>query len=146
MRAGCRFWRKGCGALTRRSRRTVDRAATELKRPAGSDAFGFDATGFARLPAEIALRLLGRALTELGCEGPVELGKLEALAAALVDAQNAGIGFRRSLAGAIVTLAKGNKGQITVETAPARRLNAGRTASKSLTKRRPGGAPSAKKR
>ena len=42
---------------------------------------------YARLPSEIALRLLGRAVAELGCEGPVELGKLEALKAALDGAK-----------------------------------------------------------
>ncbi|HEY0224026.1 MAG TPA: tRNA lysidine(34) synthetase TilS [Pseudolabrys sp.] len=79
----------------------------------------FEATEYARLPAEIALRLLGRAVTELGREGPVELGKLEALKAALDDAQRAGNGrFRRSLAGAIVTLTGDT---ISVERAPARR-------------------------
>jgi tRNA(Ile)-lysidine synthase len=79
----------------------------------------FEATDYARLPAEIALRLLGRAVTELGCEGPVELGKLETLKAALDEAQRAGNGrFRRSLAGAIVTLADAT---VSVERAPARR-------------------------
>jgi tRNA(Ile)-lysidine synthase len=124
----------------------VDRAMAELRRSGASTAQGFDATGFARLPAEIALRLLGRTIAEFGCEGPVELGKLEALAAALCDAQNSGSGLRRSLAGAVVTLAKGNSGPITVETAPARRSNVRRAALKSLTKRRPGGAPRPKTR
>jgi tRNA(Ile)-lysidine synthase len=102
------------------------------------------AQAFWALPAEVALRLLGRAVTGVGNEGPVELGKLEALARVLTDAQNTGIGFRRSLAGAIVTLAKS---QITVETAPARRAAAAAKAGvKSLTKYRSGDAGKTKKR
>ena len=73
---------------------------------------------FAELPAEIALRLLGRAVAQVGDEGPVELAKLEALKAALDAALKAGTGrFRRSLAGAMVTLAMP---QIAVERAPPR--------------------------
>jgi tRNA(Ile)-lysidine synthase len=86
----------------------------------------FDALGFFMLPAEIALRLVGRAVANMGDEGPVELAKLEALTAALEAAQKAGNRrFRRSLAGAMVTLAKS---KITVERAPPRR-------QMSLTKR-----------
>jgi tRNA(Ile)-lysidine synthase len=102
----------------------VNRAAAELTlSSARPDAIAFDAAGYARLPAEIALRLIGRALARVGDEGPVELAKLEALKAALDAAQNAGqkggnARFRRSLAGAIVTLAER---QITVERAPPRR-------------------------
>ncbi len=78
-----------------------------------------DALAYARLPAEIALRLIGRAVTKMGSEGPVELGKLEALKASLDAAQKAGNGrFRRSLAGALVSLSIGT---ISVERAPARR-------------------------
>ncbi|RAI36278.1 hypothetical protein CH341_30450, partial [Rhodoplanes roseus] len=54
-------------------------------------------------------------------EGPVELGKLESIAAGLAAAC-AGCGpaarFRRTLAGAMVTLAGG---RLAVEPAPARR-------------------------
>jgi tRNA(Ile)-lysidine synthase len=102
----------------------VGRAAAELTQsPARPGAIAFDTAGYARLPAEIALRLIGRALAMAGDEGPVELAKLEALKAALDAAQNAGqkggnARFRRSLAGAIVTLAGR---QITVERAPPRR-------------------------
>ncbi len=105
----------------------VDWAETELTLAPAI----FDAAGYARLPAEIALRLLGRAVTRAGDEGPVELAKLEALKVALDAAQKtAATKFRRSLAGAMVTLAGG---QIAVERAPLRR---GRT----LTKRRSGRA------
>jgi tRNA(Ile)-lysidine synthase len=89
------------------------------------------------LPAEIALRLLGRAVARIGDEGPVELAKLEALKAALGAAQKAGTaGFRRSLAGAIVTL---DGPEITVERAPPRR-------GRPLTTRRRGNAKRAKSR
>ena len=110
----------------------VDRAAAELARPAPAvGVIAYDAAGYAALPAEIALRLIGRALAQTGDEGPVELAKLEALKLALDAAKNAGnTCFRRTLAGAIVTLADR---QITVERAPPRR---GRT----LTTRRAGNA------
>ena len=58
----------------------VDRAMAELAvelAPSGS--LSIEARRFAELPAEIALRLLGRAVARAGDEGPVELGKLEAL-------------------------------------------------------------------
>jgi tRNA(Ile)-lysidine synthase len=110
----------------------VERAAAELTlSPATSGAIAFDAAGYARLPAEIALRLIGRALAKAGDEGPVELAKLEALKTALDAAQNAGNRpFRRSLAGAIVTL---GMNEITVERAPPRR-------GRPLTKRGRGNA------
>jgi tRNA(Ile)-lysidine synthase len=130
--------------LARRLRRAesaieaaVDRAAAlviDMPRP---HAVALEARRFAELPAEIALRLLGRLVAQVGDEGPVELGKLEALKSALDAAQNTGDGpFRRSLAGAIVTLAGP---QMIVERAPARRRNL-------LTKHRPGRARRAKKR
>jgi tRNA(Ile)-lysidine synthase len=76
-------------------------------------------------------------VAQAGDEGPVELAKLEALKAALDGAQKAGPGrFRRSLAGAMVTL---GGTQITVETAPPRR-------GKALTKRGRGKAKPAKTR
>jgi tRNA(Ile)-lysidine synthase len=108
----------------------VARAEAELSRPEPArGAVAFDAAGYAALPAEIALRLVGRALAKAGDEGPVELGKLEELTAALEAAQNTGgARFRRSLAGAIVTL---GGGQITVDRAPPRR-------SKRLTNPRSG--------
>jgi tRNA(Ile)-lysidine synthase len=110
----------------------VDRAHTELTADLGAPG-AYDATGYARLPAEIALRLLGRAIGSLGDEGPVELGKLEALKEALDAAQMSGSKrFRRSLAGALVTLAKG---KITVERAPPRKQA---SRAMSLTKRRQG--------
>jgi tRNA(Ile)-lysidine synthase len=85
-----------------------------------------DAAAYVQLPSEVALRLLGRAIARIGNEGPVELGKLEAFGAGLMHAlgskpQNAR--FRRTLAGALVTL---REGRITVEEAPPRRFQRGR--------------------
>jgi tRNA(Ile)-lysidine synthase len=116
----------------------VDRAEAELASPPSAPgAVAFEAAGYARLPAEIALRLIGRAVARAGDEGPVELAKLEALKAALDTAQKAGNArFRRSLAGAIVTLAGL---EITVERAPPRR-------GKALTTGRRGNAKPAKSR
>ena len=86
----------------------------------------FNARGFAKLPDEIALRLLGMLVASMGDEGPVELGKLEALFAALTETihQEAeprrarAPRFRRTLAGASVIL-EGER--IVVERAPPRR-------------------------
>ncbi len=75
----------------------------------------FEIARFADLPAEVALRLLGRAVTHVGNEGPVELGKLELLYDALRSARAP---LRRTLAGALITLAPE---RLTVERAPARR-------------------------
>ena len=75
----------------------------------------FETARFADLPAEVALRLLGRAVTHAGNEGPVELGKLELLYDALRSARAP---LRRTLAGALITLAPE---RLTVERAPARR-------------------------
>jgi tRNA(Ile)-lysidine synthase len=77
-----------------------------------------DAEGFAGLPAEVALRLLGRAIARVGDEGPVQLGKLESLAEALTAASGRPVRFRRTLAGAMVTL---ERVRIAIERAPARR-------------------------
>jgi tRNA(Ile)-lysidine synthase len=118
--------------------RAVERAVADLfvELPA-APAIAIELRRFADLPAEVALRLLGRAMARVGDEGPVELGKLEALKTALDEAQNrAENRFRRTLAGAIVTL---KDPQILVERAPRRRR-------KALTKRRPGPANSAKRR
>ena len=79
-----------------------------------------EAGAFFELPEEIALRLLGRAIALAGDEGPVELGKLEALNEALREANRSGR-FRRTLAGALVSVA----GELlTVERAPPRRRRA----------------------
>lgn len=102
---------------------------------AGQGAVTLPAAGFAKLPSEIALRVLGRAVAKRATEGPVELGKLEALLAAVVSAVQKGpkAPFRRTLAGALVS-ASGEK--ISVESAPARKKP---PAASPLTKR--GGRP-----
>jgi tRNA(Ile)-lysidine synthase len=110
--------------------RAVDRAVAELlvELPT-TPGVAIEARRFADLPAEVAMRVLSRAMTRVGDEGPVELGKLEMLKSALDEAQNSPNNrFRRTLAGAIVTL---KDPQILVERAPPRRR-------KVLTKRRPG--------
>jgi tRNA(Ile)-lysidine synthase len=87
------------------------------------DASTFDAKAFAAMPEEIRLRLLKRAIDRFGHEGPAELGKVEALLAAL-DQAGAKRGKKRrpmlkqTLAGALVSL---SDGRIRVEPAPPRR-------------------------
>jgi tRNA(Ile)-lysidine synthase len=100
----------------------VDAAVADLALDGWSDAhpIAFPAGRFAGLPAEVSLRLLGRAVTRAGNEGPVELGKLEALHAGLA-ASPAAARFRRTLAGAIVTC---SGDRLVIERAPARRARA----------------------
>jgi tRNA(Ile)-lysidine synthase len=89
-----------------------------LKGAGGSDS-GFDAQAFAALPEEIRLRLLKRAIERSGHEGPAELGKIEALLAALDRAvAERQLTLKQTLAGAAVSLAKG---RIRIEAAPPRR-------------------------
>lgn len=116
--------------LARRLRRAdaaleaaADEAAARLARrstaaPAHAP-IDFDRAGFARLPEEVALRLLGRAITQVGDEGPVELNKLESLTLDLRSALAGpgGARFRRTLAGALVALGE----RLSVERAPPRR-------------------------
>ena len=128
--------------LTRRMTRAdqaieaaVDDAETRLSRDAAGAIVL--SSSYAGLPAEIALRLLGRAVAKVGHEGPVELGKLETLHAALAVAiaqKTRPARFRRTLAGAMVTFG----GEITVEAAPRRRFGPSRQAKRakpSFTKR-----------
>jgi tRNA(Ile)-lysidine synthase len=97
---------------------------------------GFDAEKFARLPAEVALRLLGRVITYAGDEGPVELGKLEALYVALGGAKSSESGrLRRTLAGAMVTL---SASRLVVDRAPARAVRSALTTGKHDRRRGPG--------
>jgi tRNA(Ile)-lysidine synthase len=77
-----------------------------------------DGGRFQELPAEVALRVLGRAIDRIGQEGHLELGKLEALFDALRGRGRNSGRFRRTLGGAVVTLA-GDR--LEVERAPARR-------------------------
>jgi tRNA(Ile)-lysidine synthase len=93
-----------------------------------------DAERFFRLPAEVALRLLGRAIVQVGDEGPVQLAKLEMLYEAFREAasQPGPARLRRTLAGALIALA-GTK--LAVERAPPR-ATARRRQQNRLTTRR----------
>jgi tRNA(Ile)-lysidine synthase len=82
----------------------------------------FETERFNELPAEVGLRLLGRAIVHAGDEGPVELRKLELVYDALRLSRSP---LRRTLAGALITLAAD---RLTVERAPARRIPAVRKA------------------
>jgi tRNA(Ile)-lysidine synthase len=87
----------------------------------------FDAKAFAALPEEIRVRLLLRAIDRLGHEGPAELGKVEALLAALdfaVTKKTAGRPpkLKQTLAGALISLANE---RIRIEPAPRRRKREG---------------------
>lgn len=106
----------------------------------GGNAIVLDAEKFLRLPAEAALRLLGRAIARVGDEGPVELGKLETLYEHLTGGGR--VRIRRTLAGALVTLAGAG---LTVERAPPRSAARGRR-STALTTRQYGGRRLSKER
>jgi tRNA(Ile)-lysidine synthase len=93
-----------------------------------------DAEKFIRLPAEVALRLLGRAIVHAAGELPLRLGRLEALYEELAEpgprsdstsnSRRPGRG-RRTLAGALITL---QSGRLTIEPAPPRSKPARRRA------------------
>jgi tRNA(Ile)-lysidine synthase len=136
--------------LARRLRRAeatietaVDAAVAALC-PEGSFGRGLivlDAQKFNGLPAEVSLRLLGRAIARAGDEGPVQLGKLEALHAAFAQAQQGRqtSRLRRTLAGALVTLA-GER--LSVERAPPRSFQKGRGSTTLTTRKHGRGRPS----
>ena len=115
------------GSLARRIARAdaaLDAVADELQAATAgghwpkSGPVAFANGAFFRVPDEIGIRLLGRAIEAAGDEGPLELGKLETLFDALKDARKAGMPVRRTLAGAIVSL---ETGRLTIARAPARR-------------------------
>jgi tRNA(Ile)-lysidine synthase len=97
----------------------VDEAWARLPERARSDghAVVLDAAEFLRLPGEIALRLLARAIDRAGAAGSPRLGKLEVLYDALAAAGGGGGGLRRTLAGALITL---RGAQLRIERAPPR--------------------------
>lgn len=121
--------------LARRVRRSeaaheavVDWAARRLGLAADTRRLALNSADWGEFPTEIALRLLGRAISTIGTEGPVEFGKLEVLGEALAAALAGGVPrFRRTLAGAMVSL---QKDCIVIDQAPARR-----------SKQRSGGTP-----
>jgi tRNA(Ile)-lysidine synthase len=108
-------------ARVRRAESTIEFAVAAARAALAPDPWPergpviFDATRFARLPAEVGLRLLGRAIARTGNEPPVELAKLEAL---YDEVRRAESRLRRTLAGALITL---DPDRLTVERAPARR-------------------------
>jgi len=112
--------------LARRARRSeaaheavVDWAARRLGLATDTRRVAVSSADWREFPAEIALRLLGRAIGIVGTEEPVEFGKLEALGEALEAALVGGVPrFRRTLAGAMVSL---QKNCIVIDQAPARR-------------------------
>lgn len=87
---------------------------------------GFDFDAFVGMPEEIRVRVLLRAVGRVGTERAPELGKIEALAGAIEAAgstlaRSATAGrFRQTLAGAVITVAKG---RILIEPAPPRRVH-----------------------
>ena len=111
-----------------------DAAERLVLEPSSGDEIALDAKGFAGLPAEIALRLIGATIARVGDEGRVELGKLEGLLAALTEVTHGEAvlegarapRFRRTLAGASVTL---DGERLVMERAPPRRRRRGGTAA-----------------
>ncbi len=119
-------------ARMRRAEATIEFAVAAARAALAPDPWrgpiGFDAERFSDLPAEVALRLLGRAIAHAGNEGPVELGKLELLYEAL---RQAGAPLRQTLAGALVSL---GGGRLVIERAPPRRPSAKPTGNRRFTK------------
>jgi tRNA(Ile)-lysidine synthase len=89
--------------------------------------FEFDAPNYFALPAEIALRLLGRAIDDIGHEGPAELRKLESLQEALAEAEAGNRPLKRTLAGATIDF---DGRRISIDSAPARRKPRPRTSAR----------------
>jgi tRNA(Ile)-lysidine synthase len=103
---------------------TVDAVMTRIA-PRKGDGFRIPVRDFAALPAEIALRLLGRVIRAVGGEGPAELAKLEALSERL---RTGGQQLpRRTLAGAMIGV---KAAEIVLETAPPRRAKPAKTQAK----------------
>jgi tRNA(Ile)-lysidine synthase len=100
----------------------VDDAMQRLSEDFRADHIVLDAENFVSLPAEVALRLLGRAIAGAGGQAAIRLGKLESLYEALARAHaNKTLRFRRTLAGALVTL---TASKLVLEPAPPRRTPA----------------------
>lgn len=96
----------------------VDRALEDLREDASDHGpMILDAAGFRRLPAELGIRLLSRAISQRGKEGPPRLAQVEMLHAAITGARMTSA-VRRTLAGALVTL---HASTLAIERAPPRR-------------------------
>jgi tRNA(Ile)-lysidine synthase len=112
-----------------RANAAIEQAAAEewkrVLRGSSEGALEFDAPSYFALPAEIALRLLGRAIDGTGHEGPAELRKLEALQVALAEAKAAKRALKRTLAGAVIEF---DGRSIHIDSAPARGKPPRRTA------------------
>lgn len=108
---------RGLSRLAARMAR-ADAALNAMADAADSET-GFAAAPFHGLPDEIRIRLLQRAIGRVGHEGPAGFAQIETLAAGIAEAGQGGGIFRRTLAGALVTLAKG---RLTVTPAPIRRV------------------------
>ena len=112
--------------LARRVRRSeealdaiVDFTAKRLGLGLAATKLTLERRDFSVMPPDLAFRLLGRAIGTIGDEGPVELGKLEVMTDALIEAMSGGTArFRRTLAGAMVSL---QSDAIIIERAPPRR-------------------------
>jgi tRNA(Ile)-lysidine synthase len=114
--------------LARRLRRAeatielaVGAAGDAITLAGGTDSgrIGLDAEKFIQLPAEVALRLLGRAILAVAGETPLRLNRLEALYELLAKSTSIRPPgrLRRTLGGALVTLSGGT---LAIERAPPR--------------------------
>src|SRR6266516_2983566 len=123
-----RFARTRLRQLAQAIARATEQALAHLCRKGSTEPreMVMDGREFAELPAEIALRVLGRAIGQIGRGGPVELGKLERLLAAVLRSGATRSRVRRTLAGAMVTA---DADIIAVERAPPRRTAAGKANS-----------------
>ena len=108
--------------LALRDREAQSPAASGAQSPS-IPSTAFEAAAFARMPEEIRLRLLLRAIDRAGREGPAELGKVEALLAVFDKAlrmanERRQVRLKQTLAGAVISL---NGGRIVIGPAPPRR-------------------------
>src|SRR5271169_1270182 len=112
--------------LALRDRRAVSLKGATVFSTEKFDGKTFDAKAFAAMPEEIRLRLLMRAIDRFGHEGPLELGKVEALLSAFDQALPKAQHKRRprlkqTLAGALVSLIDD---RLSIVPAPRRRRRA----------------------
>jgi tRNA(Ile)-lysidine synthase len=112
----------------------VDKTMEKLRRGcADHGPIAINADELIRLPAEVALRVLGRMIARAGAQGPIRLGKLEVLYETLAAAHANKISpLRRTLGGALLTLS-GSK--LVVERAPPRRSRSAASMAGKLSRR-----------
>ncbi len=122
MPAVWRSWRGGCGAPRPRSRWRSRSRRPRCRSSPGPSAVPivFDAEKFYRLPAEVALRLLAVRSPASATRDRSNSASSRrcSTACAAIAARRQSARLRRTLAGALVTLAAG---RLTVERAPTRR-------------------------